>query len=84
MGSWTRFGAVSGDWGYRERRIGESKKECCGVWWITGRRKESYNVGVPTDAMKMIYYSYVHSVMSYSFIFWGNSHLSGSIFKVQK
>jgi hypothetical protein len=36
------------------------------------------------DAMKMIYYSYVQSVMSYGIIFWGNSHLSGSIFKVKK
>ena len=36
------------------------------------------------DVMKMIYYCYVQSVMSYSIIFWGNSHLSGSIFKVQK
>jgi len=36
------------------------------------------------DAMKLIYYSYVQSVMPYGTIFWGNSHLSGSIFKVQK
>ena len=34
--------------------------------------------------MKMIYYSYVHSVISYGIIFWGNSHLSDSIFKIQK
>jgi len=32
------------------------------------------------DVMKMIHYSYVHSVISYGIIFWGNSHLSGSIF----
>jgi hypothetical protein len=36
------------------------------------------------DVMKMIYYSYVHSVISYGVIFWGNSHLSDSIFKLQK
>ena len=36
------------------------------------------------DVMKMIYYSYVHSVTSYGIILWGNSHLSGSIFKIQK
>ena len=36
------------------------------------------------DVMKLIYYSYVHSVLSYSIIFWGNSHLSDSIFKIQK
>jgi len=34
--------------------------------------------------MKMIYYSYVQSVMSYSIIFCGNSHLSGNILKAQK
>jgi len=34
--------------------------------------------------MKMIYYSYVHSVISYGIIFWGNSHISDSIFKIKK
>jgi hypothetical protein len=32
------------------------------------------------DSMK----SYVHSILSYGIIFWGNSHLSDSIFKIQK
>jgi len=32
------------------------------------------------DVMKIIYYSYVHPVISYGIIFWGNSHLSDSIF----
>jgi hypothetical protein len=32
----------------------------------------------------MIYYSYVHSILSYGIISWGNSHLSNSIFKIQK
>jgi hypothetical protein len=36
------------------------------------------------DVMKMMYYSYVRSVISYGIIFGGNSHLSGSIFKIQK
>ena len=36
------------------------------------------------DAMKMIYYSYVQSVMSFGIIFRGNPHLNGSIFKVQE
>ena len=39
---------------------------------------------MPLDVMKMIYYSYVHSVIPYGIIFWGNSHLSESIFKIQK
>jgi hypothetical protein len=36
---------------------------------------------VSLEVMKMIYYSYVHSVISYGIIFWGNSHFSDSIFK---
>ena len=36
------------------------------------------------DVMKMINYSYVHSVISYGIIFWGNSHLSDSIFEIKK
>jgi len=36
------------------------------------------------DVMKMIYYSYVQSVMFYSIISCGISHLSGRIFKFQK
>ena len=35
-------------------------------------------------ACKIIYHSYFHSVMSYGIIFWGNSHASRDIFKVQK
>jgi len=55
MGSCTWFGAVSGDWGYRERRIGERVCVCyCAVWRRTGRRKESYNVGVPTKVNQLI------------------------------
>ena len=36
------------------------------------------------DMLRMIYFSYVHSVMSYGIIFWGYSHHSNSIFKIQK
>jgi hypothetical protein len=36
------------------------------------------------DVSKTIYFSYVHSVMSYCIIFEGNSHHSDSIFKIQK
>ena len=35
-------------------------------------------------ALKTVYFSYFHSVMSYGVIFWGNSHLSNNIFKIQK
>ena len=34
--------------------------------------------------LKMIYFSYVHSVLAYGIIFWGNLHHSDSIFKIQK
>jgi len=36
------------------------------------------------DIVRMIYFSYVHSVMSYGIIFGGNSHHSNSIFNIQK
>jgi hypothetical protein len=36
------------------------------------------------EALKMIYYSYVHSVISYGIIFWRNSHFRDVIFKIQK
>jgi len=34
--------------------------------------------------LKTVYFSYFHSVMSYGVIFWGNSHLSNNIFRIQK
>jgi len=36
------------------------------------------------DILRMIYFSYVYSVMLYGIIFGGNSHRSNSIFKIQK
>jgi hypothetical protein len=37
------------------------------------------------DVLRTIYFSYVHSVMSYGIVFWGgNSHHSINIFKIQK
>jgi hypothetical protein len=36
------------------------------------------------DAMKMLYFSYIHSVISYGVIFWGNSPYGIKIFKIQK
>jgi hypothetical protein len=38
---------------------------------------------VSYESLKMIYYSYFHSVMSYGIIFWGNSH-GRNIFKLKK
>jgi hypothetical protein len=36
------------------------------------------------DALKMLYFSYIHSVISYGIIFWSNSPYSIKIFKIQK
>jgi hypothetical protein len=36
------------------------------------------------DSLKMIYYSYFHSIMTYRLIFGGNSHYSNTIFKLKK
>jgi len=34
--------------------------------------------------LKIIYHSYVHSIITYGIIFWGNSPLNTVIFKIQK
>jgi len=39
---------------------------------------------VSLDVLRTIYFSYVNSVISYGIIFWGNSHFSTNIFKIQK
>jgi hypothetical protein len=36
------------------------------------------------EVMKMVYYAYFHSAMSYGIIFWGSSTDSTKIFKMQK
>jgi hypothetical protein len=36
------------------------------------------------DSLKMVYYSYFHSIMTYGLIFWGNSHYSNIVFRSQK
>jgi hypothetical protein len=36
------------------------------------------------DSLKMIYYSYFHSIMAYGLILGGNSHYSNTIFNLQK
>jgi len=39
---------------------------------------------VTTNTLRIIYYSYFHSVMTYCFLFWGNSPDSIKIFRVKK
>jgi hypothetical protein len=36
------------------------------------------------NSLRMVYYSYFHSIMTYRLIFWGNSHYSNIIFRLQK
>jgi len=36
------------------------------------------------ESLKMVYYSYFHSIMMYTRIFWGNSYYSKKIFRAQK
>ena len=36
------------------------------------------------DSLKIIYYSYFRSIMTYGIIFWGNSYYSTTIFRLQK
>jgi len=39
---------------------------------------------VTTNTLRMTYYSYIHSVMSYGFLFWRNYPDSIKIFRLQK
>jgi hypothetical protein len=36
------------------------------------------------ESMKMAYFSYFHSIMTYRLVFWGNSYHSNTVFKLQK
>jgi len=36
------------------------------------------------EVLRMVYFSYFHFIMLYGIIFWGNSHHSVNIFKIQK
>jgi hypothetical protein len=36
------------------------------------------------DSLRMVYYSYFHSILTYELIFWGNTHNSNIIFWLQK
>jgi hypothetical protein len=36
------------------------------------------------ESLKMVYYSYFHSIMTYGLIFWENSYYSNIIFRLQK
>ena len=36
------------------------------------------------DSLKLIYYSYIHSILTYGIIFWGNTLYSNVIFRMEK
>jgi hypothetical protein len=36
------------------------------------------------ESLKMVYFPYFHSIMSYGLVFWGNSYHSNTVFKPQK
>jgi hypothetical protein len=36
------------------------------------------------ETLRMVYFAYIHSIMSYCIIFWGNQPYSDKIFKIQK
>jgi hypothetical protein len=51
--------------------------------------KACYSVRVikpimPTETLKMVYYSGFHSLLTYGIIFWGSSSFSAQIFRIQK
>lgn len=44
----------------------------------------SLSKSLDIKTLKMVYYAYVYSNLTYGVIFWGNSHSSHKIFKIQK
>jgi hypothetical protein len=56
--------------------LGKLNKACYII-----RRSKLY---LSNDALKMVYYAFFHSVMSFGLIFWGNSTKCKCVFKLQK
>jgi hypothetical protein len=44
----------------------------------------SLRLFISHESLRMIYFSYLHTVMSHGIIFWGNTLYSNNIFKLQK
>jgi hypothetical protein len=36
------------------------------------------------ESLKIVYFSYFHSIMTYGLVLWGNSYHSNTVFKLQK
>ena len=49
---------------------------CFVIWTIQAMMSQ--------ETLRMVYFAYVHSTMSYGIIFWGNQRHSEKIFKIQK
>jgi hypothetical protein len=39
---------------------------------------------MPNETLKIVYYSYFHSLLTYGIIFWGNTSFSMQIFRIKK
>jgi len=39
---------------------------------------------MPQETLNMVSFAYIHSIMSYGIVFWGNQPYSEKIFKIQK
>ena len=39
---------------------------------------------ISTNNLRTVYFAYVHSIITYGFVFWGNSPHSNNMFKLQK
>jgi hypothetical protein len=59
-----------------ESITGKLNKACC----ISRKSKQYLSI----EALKMVYYAFFHSIMSYGLICWGNINNSMCIFKLQK
>jgi hypothetical protein len=61
---------------HKPQLIPKLSKVCYVLWCIRPFMSQ--------DALKSVYYSYSHSLISYGVIFWGNSSFSSNIFQLQR
>jgi hypothetical protein len=51
-------------------------RSCFAIWSVKST--------LPFETLKIVYYSYMHSILNYGIIFWGNSSHSIRVFRIQK
>jgi hypothetical protein len=61
---------------YIDVLIDKLNRSCFAIWSV----KSLFSV----ETLKMVYYSYVHSILNYGIIFWSNSSYSVIVFRIQK